>query len=220
MPEILSSTSCVLLVMFAAIVPLLFPRFSISWVASFYVISITFISIFKSQTVLFISFAHLIVFYCISLYLLICSWKASICLIVVSCFSMDLFFFSLKVSINHLCSMRFKVIILLFKHVRISRACCGRRAGFWWGHIALTFVNMFFSWLLAIWLSLVLAGLVVGDHSRTVILPVKLIFPNGYRPLVFLGVRRPPGKQATLIDLVIPVDCRLSWEGQAHLWLG
>jgi hypothetical protein len=79
---------------------------------------------------------------------------------------------------------------------------------------------MFFSWLLAIWLSLVLAGLVVGDHSRTVILPVKLIFPNGYRPLVFLGVRRPPGKQATLIDLVIPVDCRLSWEGQAHLWLG
>ena len=73
MPEILSSTSCVLLVMFAAIVPLLFPRFSISWVASFYVISITFISIFKSQTVLFISFAHLIVFYCISLYLLICS---------------------------------------------------------------------------------------------------------------------------------------------------
>lgn len=44
-------------------------------------------------------------------------------------------------------------------------------------------MNLLFSWPLPIWLSLVLAGLVVGGGSRPVRLPVKLVVPNEYRPM-------------------------------------
>jgi hypothetical protein len=61
-PEILSSISCVLLLMLVSVVPVVFPRFSVSRSSSVYDFFIASISIFRSCTVLFISFTYLTVF--------------------------------------------------------------------------------------------------------------------------------------------------------------
>ena len=67
MPEILSSVSAALLALFAWVAPDLFPRFSISSVASIYDFLIVSISIFRTWTTLFNYFTCLIVFSYISL---------------------------------------------------------------------------------------------------------------------------------------------------------
>jgi hypothetical protein len=66
-PEILSSISCILLVMLASVTPDLFPRVYISRVVSLCDFFIVSTSIFRSWMVLFISFACLIVLSCNSL---------------------------------------------------------------------------------------------------------------------------------------------------------
>jgi hypothetical protein len=137
MPEILSSI-CVLLVMFASVVPVLFPRFSISRVSSVCVFFIASIFIFRYYTVLFI---FLLLFDCIFLYFL----KGFVCL----------FFFSLKVS-----------IICISLNSR-SSSCASSMLGYlglcivgavlWKCHVALDLVDcvFFFRGLLAIWMALV-----------------------------------------------------------------
>jgi hypothetical protein len=66
-PEILSSISCILLVMLASMVPDFFPRISISRVISLCDFFIVSTSIFRSWMVLFNSFTSLVVFSCSSL---------------------------------------------------------------------------------------------------------------------------------------------------------
>jgi hypothetical protein len=66
-PEILSSTSCVLLLMLASMVPDFFPKVSISSVASLWVFFIVSKSLFRSWMVLFYSITCLVVFSCNSL---------------------------------------------------------------------------------------------------------------------------------------------------------
>jgi hypothetical protein len=83
--EIYSSISCILLMIFVSVAPYLFPRFSISGVASICDFFIVSISIFGSWTVLFNSFTCLIVFSYISLRdLFISSLMAFTCLSVFS----------------------------------------------------------------------------------------------------------------------------------------
>jgi len=64
-PEILSFTSCILLVMLVSVVPILFPKFSISRVASICTFVIASNFTFRPWTVLVISFTCLIVFSCV-----------------------------------------------------------------------------------------------------------------------------------------------------------
>jgi hypothetical protein len=65
--EILSSISCILLLMLESMVPDFFPRVSISSVAFFWVSFIVSTSLFRSSMVLFISITCLYVFSCFSL---------------------------------------------------------------------------------------------------------------------------------------------------------
>jgi hypothetical protein len=63
-PEIVSSISCILLLMLASTVPDFFPRVSISSAASLYVFFIVSTSLFRSWMVLFNSITCLVMFSC------------------------------------------------------------------------------------------------------------------------------------------------------------
>jgi hypothetical protein len=87
-PEILSSTSCILLLMLESMVAYFFPRVSISRVVSLFVFFIVSTYIFRYWMVLFNSITCLVVFsynsprdFCVS------SLKSSCCLPVLSCIS-------------------------------------------------------------------------------------------------------------------------------------
>lgn len=58
--------------------------------------------------------------------------------------------------------MWFQITVLIF----IPKACCSRRAGFWWYHVLLACVDYALVLAFAIWLSLVLAGQDVPNWSR------------------------------------------------------
>jgi hypothetical protein len=80
-PQILSSISYILLLMFASMVPGFFPRVSITSVVSLWVFFIVSPSLFRSWMVLFNSITCLVVFSCISL-------RTFTCLAVFSCISL------------------------------------------------------------------------------------------------------------------------------------
>ena len=161
MPDTLSSISCILLVMPVSVYPVLVCMLYVSRVASICVYCFYFH--FRSWTILFFSFACLIVFSFISLRdLFVSSLRASTYL----CFHVFLYgVWFLFQGLYHLHEMRFKVTDLLFKCVRIVRTCCSRRAGVWWWHISLASVDVVFLCLpFDIWLSL--AGLGVAGWCR------------------------------------------------------
>lgn len=62
---------------------------------------------------------------------------------------------------------------------------------------------LFLCWPLALWLSLVLDGLVDPGDGRALGLQVELLVPNGSCLLVVLGASSPLGKQVELVVLVV-----------------
>jgi hypothetical protein len=88
-PEILSSISCILLLMLTSMVPDFFPRVSIFRVVSLWVFFIVSTSIFRFWMVLFNSITCLVVFSCSSLRdFCVSSFRSSTCLAVFSCNSL------------------------------------------------------------------------------------------------------------------------------------
>lgn len=71
-----------------------------------------------------------------------------------------------------------------------------------------------FFWTLAIWLCLVLVGLVVPNDSRSLVVLVGT-GPQGSKKLVILGCSRPPRKQAWLC----PWEWRADLGLQVEVWL-
>jgi hypothetical protein len=156
--EILSSISCILLVMLAFMAPDFFPSFSIYWVVSHFDFFIVSSFLFRSWMVLFNSFNCLDVFSCI--------------------FFLGSHLF-LLITLHHHYEKWLYIHILLFWVDVLSRTCYGGRIGFWWCQVTLVsvvFVLMFASCRLIIstftcpqyiWLEPVLPiALVELEHLR------------------------------------------------------
>jgi hypothetical protein len=88
-PEILSSISCILLLMLASMVPDYFPRFSISSIDSLWVFFIVSTSLFMSWMVLFNPITCLVMFSCNSLRNFCVSFLRSSTCLAVFCISLS-----------------------------------------------------------------------------------------------------------------------------------
>jgi hypothetical protein len=139
MSEILSSISCILLVMLASVFPVLFPRF--------YFLSLCFLYCFYFYFWVLYSFVYFLhLFNCIFLYV----FKGCICFLFkdlyLCCYIFqslrDLFISSLQTSIIFLRFLRLDIRSFSFASVYwISRTCCGGVAVLWRCHISLVLVD-------------------------------------------------------------------------------
>jgi hypothetical protein len=119
-PEILSSTSCILLVMLESMTPDLFPRFSFSRVVSLHDFFILSTSIFRSWMVLFNSFTCLVVFSCKSLMdFYVSSLRTSTCFPVFS-----------HISLRELFMSFLKSFIIILRSDSKSESCFSDMVGY------------------------------------------------------------------------------------------
>lgn len=145
LPEILSSISGILFIMLASVVPVPFPRFSISSIPSVSVFFMVSISSFRSCTVLFISYTCLIVFSCIYLReLFVSSLRVFTYMTVVPCIFKMIYQFPLSRPLSSLWDWT-EGYFLVLHCVRISRPFWSWVVVLWRCHIVLHFCEFFLS---------------------------------------------------------------------------
>ena len=93
--------------------------------------------------------------------------------------------------------------------------CCSKIDGFWWCHFALAFDDCVLTLAFSMWFSLVLAGFVVPDSSRSLGLLVELVVLDGSSllglqlELIVPGCNRTLGMQAGISDCSSPLSLQI-----------